>query len=160
LLAAVLQPGDGPRPPAVLATLPERLADQHDLLAVELVLTLAERHPRLAGVDPDTGELPRLRLEPDQPGAGGLRAVGLEEELRLQEPAVVGHRLAALALHLERLTSARVERLRHVPVADELLQEFLSHPGLRPRLEAGLRVLLVVLLVLRQSDPADEAGRR
>src|SRR5262249_14438722 len=146
--AAVLQPRRRLRPPALLAT--QFLAEEHDLFAIELVLTLAERHPRLSGVDPHTGELAALRLPPDEPGAGALAAVGgREPEVRLEEASAVDHGLLALALLLEGLAGLRVERLGHVPLADELFEELLPGAGLRLRLERTLRVLLVVLLVGR-----------
>src|SRR5262245_13368312 len=88
LLAVVLELRDGPRD-ALLLRLAQGRAVKDDLLAVELVLAPAERHPRCAGVGPHAGERARGRLEADQPQAGRLRLALLEGERRLEEAPVV-----------------------------------------------------------------------
>ena len=119
----------------------ERLAVEHDLPAVEFLLALAKRHPRLAGIGPHAGERSSGGVESDQPQAGRFGIAGAKGEFRLQEPAAVDHRLATLAGRLHGpVAGARVEDLFDVPVADELGKELL--PGARPRtrLDGGLRI--------------------
>jgi len=59
------------------------------------------------------------------------------------------HRLLALALRCHRVAGLHRDRLDDVPVADELLQEFLARAGLGFRLELGLGILLVLLVLGR-----------
>src|SRR5690348_17929274 len=66
LPAVLLQPGDGLRTSGVLRVGGERAAVEDDLLAVEWLAALAERHPGLPRVGPDAGELAGLGLEADQ----------------------------------------------------------------------------------------------
>src|SRR5262249_10924128 len=103
------QARDGPRTPRLPAALGQRGAVEHDLLAVELVLAVPQRHPRRARVGPDAGEHPRLGLKADDAQAGGLPLVLAEDELRPEEPAVVDHRLAALAPRPRRLAGTGEE---------------------------------------------------
>src|SRR5262245_14662342 len=112
LAAVVLDPGGRARPPA----LPrgrgvQGRAGEADFLAVELVLALAERHPRRARVSPDAGEQPRPGLEADQARPRRLRVAGPEDEVRAEEAAAVDHRLRAGPLGAVGLARARVERL-------------------------------------------------
>src|SRR5689334_16293886 len=67
LPAVVLDPADGPRRRRawIPVLLVEGPAEEDDLPAVEGLAAAAERHPRLARVGPDAGELARRRLEPD-----------------------------------------------------------------------------------------------
>src|SRR5205814_10287366 len=97
LAALVLQPGHRPRPPLPRPAAVERLTEQDDLLAVELVLAPPQRHPGGPAVRPDAGEQPGRRLEPDDAGPGRLAGRAVERELGPQEPAVVDHLLPALA---------------------------------------------------------------
>ena len=125
--AIVLQVRDGLRSPPLLPAY--LLTNEHDLLAIEFIFALAERHSRLARIDPNAGELAALRLEANETKSRGLAGIGYERELRLEKPAAMNHRLSAGAGGTHGFTLAWMKGLHHVPVASELLQELLPAPG-------------------------------
>src|SRR5205823_4200282 len=97
-------------------------------------------------------------------GAGRPRPALFEDELGLQEPALVFHRLLACAANTRRLARALMERLDDVPVADELRQELLARSRPGPRLVRGLWVFLLPRRLARPDQNAkhkrdqDQAG--
>lgn len=145
-LAVFLQvrAGDGFAPGSVII---ERSGPQHDVLAVERPVALADRHLRSPRVEPHGREAVRLWIEAGDSRAAGLRAVSIEEsEIRLQKLAVLHHELFTRTLGHPGLAFSRVERVDDAPVARKLRQQFLAGAGSALRL-----VLIVVLLGHRRS---------
>src|SRR5262249_34937500 len=109
LASVILQPGDRLGATGLAPFGVERLAVEDNLLPVEPIAALAHRHPFLSGVGPEAGESTRFGLEPDNPESGRRRAALLEDEIRLQEPALVDHGLMASPLRPDGLSGAGVE---------------------------------------------------
>ena len=131
----------------------EGCGPQHDVLAVERAVALANRHGRLPRVVPHGGEAIRFGIEAGDSSAGGLSAVRTEEsKIRLQKLAVLNHVLLARAFRHDRLPAHREERLDDVPVARKLREQLLT--GARP-----IRRLILVVGLLRDRGSGNEQRR-
>ena len=120
----------------------ERRGPEHDVLAVESAVALANRHGGLVRVEPDGGEAIGFEIEAGDAGAGGLGAVLIEEgEIGLEKLAVLNHVLLAGAFRGARLAFHGDEGFDDIPIADKLREEFLTGAG-----GVGGFVLIVGLL--------------
>src|SRR5262249_44708213 len=131
---------------------------QYDLLAVKLVLAASDRHPGRTGVRPNGAEKPGLDVKASDPQARRFCPPGLENKLRLEEPALVHHRLMAVALLANRVSGPGMKRLEDIPIADEFFQELLTDPRLGARFISGLRVFLGLGNLVRPNQQAERQG--
>ncbi len=133
----------------------KRRGPQHDVLAIEGAIALADRHRRLPGVKPYGCEAVRLRIETGDSGACALRTIGIEErEIGLEKFSVLNHVLLAGCLRHDRFAIGGKERFNHIPIARKLREQLLTGSG-RAR-----RLVLIVGLLRDQRSGKGRIGSR
>jgi hypothetical protein len=115
---------------------------QHDILAVESAVALANGHGGLVRVVPHGGEAIRFGIKTGDSGASGLRSVIIDEdEIGLQKLAVLNHVLLARAFGHARLPVDGEEGLDDIPVTRKLREQLLT------RARPVRRLILIVGLL-------------
>ena len=123
---------------------------QHDVLAVEGAVALANGHGGLVRVVPHGSEAIRFGIKTRDSGASGLRSVIIDEgEIGLQKLAVLDHVLLTRAFGHTRLPFHGEEGLDDVPVAGKLREQFLT--GARP-----VRRLVLIVSLLREGSSGNK----